>query len=227
MWGRKILITLLLEILLINVALAQVVDKVEEPLHRADRGKLFFSVAAEYRITPIYAGPSSFGPVNIDKQSSGAVLNLNLDYFLNENLSLGFTQGIRYDQVLAFRFNSDQGSGDIFNETKNDLILSYHFYADYHFNFLFNTSDLFLRGGISLLNGNTNVTEITRDNTNQVRFIDEYDSAYSALNFAIGYRRNKINLLGGIYTSSTTEYFNETTNFIVPYLSFKYTIGKL
>lgn len=196
------------------------------------KGKLFFAVGAQYRITPFYQGPSFasslVAPVNRDMQTSGSVLNLSLDYFITRDFSIGFTNGYRYDMVTNIGANTE-GALD-FEAAEKTLITSLHFYADYHFK-VFKDSELFARVGRSLMNQGTNYIERESffNNNGEVVgvLLSDSDLGYAAYNFALGYKKNKINVIAGIYTTSNTEFFDENVDFFVPYLEFKYTFGKL
>jgi hypothetical protein len=158
------------------------------------KGKLFFSVGAQYRITPYYNLGSVSGnvspivvPVNVDLQTSGSALNLSLDYFITRDFTIGFTNGYRYDMVTNIGSNTE-GALD-FEAADKTLITSLHFYADYHFK-VFKDSELFIRLGRSLLNQGTNYIERESffDDNGQVigTFLSGQDLGYSAYNFALG-----------------------------------------
>jgi hypothetical protein len=195
------------------------------------RGKLFLNFGTEYRITLFFKGAkeSQLGiPTNIDAQNSGPVLNFNLDLFLTKNFSLGFGNGIRYD-VITYDLSQFDNINTVL-PTNNDLIFSFHFYADYHFK-IFKKSEFFARVGRSLMNYST---EFTLNRTIQVPGNDvgllvssSGNYSYGAGHYAIGWKKNKLSLLAGIYTSTTTEYFEGENTFNIPYLSIKYNLGKL
>lgn len=46
-------------------------------------------------------------------------------------------------------------------------------------------------------------------------------------NFAIGFKKEKIKILIGMYASTQAPYFNETEDFKIPYINITYTIGKM
>ncbi len=195
------------------------------------KGKLFFSVGTEYRITPIWSVKNaevSFNGTNMDLQNSGMALNLSLDYFVTKNFSLGFTNSVRYDLIIYPYQEIENDFG--FKKTENDFIFGFHFYADYHFK-IFKNSELFVRLGRSLLNRGTDFTskETFYDNEGNT-ILSNYNQenfAYEPWNYAIGYKKDKINLIIGMYGSNISEYFDNDATFLVPYISFKYTIGKL
>jgi len=195
------------------------------------KGKLFFSLGTEYRITPFYksSGGQNILPVNIDSQSSGVAFNYTFDYFAAKNLSFGFSNSIRYDLVTTglTQFTTENG----FLPVKNDLIFGFHFYADYHFK-IFKNAELYLRIGKSLLNRGTEFSrkQTLYDQNGQptVSFTSPtVDTAFEPWNFGIGYKKKKISLTLGVYTSSISEYFNDGTTIGIPYINFKYNLGKL
>jgi hypothetical protein len=141
-------------------------------------------------------------------------------------LAVGFSNSFRYDMV-AKNFNIDDATG--FSPTKKGLIIGFHFYFDYHFK-IFKKSEVFARIGRSLLNRNTNVTikETFEGNESvpDLTIFSDYDTAYEPWNFAIGYKKNRFSLIGGIYSSAISEY-TRGTSFIIPYFSLRYNIGNL
>jgi hypothetical protein len=195
------------------------------------RGKLFFNIGTEYRITPFYKGSrrSQLGiSTNVDGQNSGIALSGSLDYFITRDLSLGIGNGIRYD-VLSLNNESIDAPFGV-QPTNDDLLFSFHFYLDYHFK-IFRNSEMFLRVGRSNLNGGSTFTEketfFDQDGNvlGSVRIVGDY--SFGAGHYAIGWKKNRISIIAGIFTSTTTEYFINTTRFNIPYLSFKYNLGKL
>ena len=195
------------------------------------KNNLFFSVGSEYRITPIRGSSESPLITNyilaIDAQNSGAAFYYALDYYFTKNITLGFSHSIRYDVILndANNIFSDFGA----ESAQRGLIFGYHFYLDYHFK-IFENSELFLRVGKSLLNRGTDFTTkntFGEIDSNNLVLYSTSDFSYEPWNFAIGYKKQRFSLIGGIYSSSNTEYFQETKSFIIPYFSLKYNIGKL
>ncbi len=197
------------------------------------KGKLFFSLATELRPLPIRAkdaisNPSFDNASNIDFQSSGMAFSYALDYFINKNLSLGFSQSIRYDLITLPIDEITANFG--YRPAKNDFIFDYHLYIDYHFK-VFKEGELFLRFGRSFLNRGTEFSEkessFDSDGNVIISFIGSVDSAYEPYNWGVGYKKKKVSFMLGAYTSSNTEYFNDNSTFIIPYLQFKYNFGKL
>ena len=195
------------------------------------KGKLFFKVGTEYRITPL---PYNVGirdpqvPVDIDAQNSGVAFHYGFDYFITKNLSVGFNNSFRYDVLInnVNEVNEDSGV----QKTDKTLIVGGHLYLDYHVK-VFKNSEVFARFGQSLLNGGTEYMRKTTHYDNQGNLIGtSYGNdnlSFYAFNFAVGYKKGKTELLVGIYSSSTADYFTETESLIIPYLNFTYTIGKL
>ena len=50
---------------------------------------------------------------------------------------------------------------------------------------------------------------------------------FYATNLAIGYKKGKVELLIGMYSSNTSNYFVETESLKIPYINITYTIGKM
>lgn len=195
------------------------------------KGKLFFTVGSEYRITPLPYDGAKINvniPADIDTQNSGVAFHYGFDYFITKNLSAGFNNSFRYDVLIRSvnQINADRG----FQKTDKTLIVDGHLYLDYHVK-VFKNSELFARLGYSLLNGGTEYMD-------KVTYYDSEGNAagfsygnqtleFFAGNFAIGYKRDKVEILVGMYASSVTNYFSGTETLKIPYINFTYTIGKL
>lgn len=195
------------------------------------KGKLFFKVGSEYRITPL---PYEFSKVDqrisvdIDAQNSGVAFHYGFDYFITKNLSIGFNNSFRYDVLVRNVNEISQDNG--VQKTDKTLIVGAHLYLDYHVK-VFKNSELFARVGRSMLNGGTEFIRKTTyydDQGNSVGYstVNE-DFQFFPANFAIGYKRDKVEILIGMYASTQAQYFAETESFKIPYINFTYTIGKL
>ncbi|MDO1500519.1 hypothetical protein Q2T40_10300 [Winogradskyella maritima] len=192
------------------------------------KGQVFFKIGTEYRITPLPYDAETVYPVQVDKQNSGLAFSGALDYFISKNLSLGFGNSIRYDYLGGFN-SSPNGDFDI--QTSNrGLIFGFHLYVDYNFK-IFKESEIYLRVGRSLLNRGTqlDIKETFFDNDGNELFTSfgVTDASYEPWNFGLGWKKRKIELLAGIYTSNITEYFLVNESFVVPYLKFSYNLGRL
>lgn len=191
------------------------------------RKPLQLLMGTEYRITPIYntslyslSEHSTF--TNMDAQNSGIALNLGLEYEIFRNLGLGFSNGFRYDMVIAQR---PDGYNPINAGTIDyKLIVDYHLYLAYYIK-AFSKGDIFISAGISLLNTNTDFS---------IKKIDEYgegfyisDFSFLANRISIGFQSSKSRIYLGINLSRTTEYFDETTSFIIPHIGFTYSLARL
>lgn len=192
---------------------------------------MFFSLGTEYRIIPFYSLTSNTyksSPVNIDFQNSGVAFNYTFDFFVTKNLALGFSNSIRYDLITApiHEITIDAR----FLPANSSLIFGFHFYLDYHFK-IFKDSELFVRVGKSFLNNGTEYVETATffdgNGNKRARYGSLNSKAYQPFNFALGYKKNKVSLTLGVYTSNITEYFNSNTIFNIPYINFKYNLGKL
>ncbi len=199
------------------------------------KGQLHFDLGLEYRITPIYPLESfslgRFNPftfVDQDQQNSGMGINIGMEYFLGKNLALGFSNTFRYDLIVSGQTEIQPDFGTAPNQY--GLLIDYHLYLKYYFK-LFGKGDLFLSVGISRMNTNS-------DFSSKESFFDEEgnlvgsilsieSSSYWANRFELGYS-NKRGIIGaGIYMSNSTNYFEETTSFIVPFIKCSIKLGKL
>lgn len=191
------------------------------------KNQLFFSVGSEYRITPIQGNPSSLssngsnefrvGADQIGSQNTGTAFYYSLDYFLAKNLSIGFSNSIRYDTHIT-----DQTNLAVSNNVgpiSKTFIFDYHFYADYHIN-AFKNSELLLRIGRSYLNDDTDITARNGEGVSNFSF------TYWSWNFGLGYEKERTLLFLGAYSASSTNY-PAATSLLIPYLSFKYKLGNL
>ncbi|WP_111878686.1 hypothetical protein [Aequorivita sp. CIP111184] len=195
------------------------------------KGKLFFKIGSEYRITPLPYDGSKIDqkiPADIDVQNSGVAFHYGFDYFITKNLSFGFNNSFRYDVLIRNVNEIDQENG--FQKTDKTLIVGGHLYLDYHVK-VFKNSELFARVGPSLLNGGTEYMNKTTFYDNQGNILGSSFSnetlEFFATNIAIGYKRQKVELLVGLYSSSTSNYFDETESLKIPYINITYTIGKM
>lgn len=196
------------------------------------KGNLYFSVGSDYRYYVIDDAPefqffeNPDIKVNTFSQNSGFAFNYNLDYFISDKLSLGFSHTFRYDVVSQEVNNVSSEFGA--EAAQKSLIFGYHFYLDYHFK-IFKKSELFVRFGRSLINRGTEFSTkslfaITEEGN--ITAVDPSDFAYEPWNFAIGYKKQRVSFIVGAYTSSNSDY-QGITDIIIPYISFRYNIGKL
>lgn len=192
------------------------------------KGKLFFGVGSEYRITPKYNGAAtSLNNVytEIDIQNTGAAFNYNLSYFALKNLSLNFEHSVRYNFLM---YDRDVSAGA--KKAEKTLIMDYNFYIDYYFP-INEKSQLFARVGISLFNRGTNYSgeTLVYDSNGAVvgHLINSGTFQYEPMIFAVGYSRDKLKLIAGVYTSSETPYFQSSNSLTIPYLKLTYTLFKL
>lgn len=192
------------------------------------KGQVFFKVSSEYRITPLPYEAEIIVPIQVDDQNSGVAFAYTFDFFVSKNLSLGFSNSFRYDYLGG---DFDDVQSDFGADPANrGLIIGFHFYLDYHFK-IFKESELYVRLGRSLLNRGTQLNE-------KITFFDDQgnllfsrsgpvDPGYEPWNFGLGWKKRKIEILLGFYTSSNTEYFLVPEDFIVPYFKFSYNLGRL
>lgn len=200
------------------------------------KGKLFFKVGTEYRITPLPYDLGQIDPeigvTNIDNQNAGLAVNYSLDFFVLKNLSLGFTNSFRYDVLL---YKDDISFEDITrsegsSKAENALMIDYHFYIDYHFK-VFNNSELFVRVGKSLANRGTSYSKVDsffdQDGTLVAKSISQNNFHFQPANYALGFKKNKVEIMAGVLTATNSEYFLTNERLTIPYLKLSYTIGKL
>ncbi|NGX83087.1 hypothetical protein [Aequorivita sp. KMM 9714] len=195
------------------------------------KGKLFFKLGSEYRITPLSYDGNKLEPslsVEVDAQNSGVSFHYGFDYFITKNLSIGFNNSFRYDILIS---NTNEIDND-FGVQKADktLMIGGHLYLDYHVK-VFKNSELFARIGRSILNGGTHYVEKKTYYDNQGNTLGSSyttnDFQFSPANFAIGFKKDKVELIIGMYASTQAPYFDETESLKIPYINFTYTIGKL
>lgn len=189
------------------------------------QGLLFFSVGSDYRITPIEKRlESAIYPIGefrasadeVGAQNAGVGFRYDLNYFLTTELSLGFSNSLRYDIQLSDRASLTTDSTGPISKT---LLVDYHFYADYHFT-RFEDSELFVRLGRSYLNTGSQITA-TQNNA-----VSDLSFDYWSWNLGLGYKKQRTHLLFGVFSSSTTNY-PQTESLVIPYLSFTYHVGRL
>ena len=88
------------------------------------KGKFLFNIGPEFRITPIYKlneeSTKSFY-TEIDAQNTGIALNLSVNYYVSNELSIGFRNSIRYDMITAEDIQADSSLG--ISGVKNGILL--------------------------------------------------------------------------------------------------------
>lgn len=195
------------------------------------KGSFYFSISPEYRITPIFgfAPRSNIGRnIEVNEQNSGVALSYAFDWFILKNLSLGFSHSFRYDHIVKGELPLDSQS-TIAPDT-NGLIMDFHFYVKYHLK-LFKDSEVSFLLGRSLLNTGTSFSQINRffDTNGEIILgvTNTRNANYGAFHFGVGWKKNRVEILGGVYTSNTTEYFGGSIDFTVPYIKLNYSLGKL
>lgn len=200
---------------------------------REDRkGQLFFKVGTEYRITPL---PVSAGDLsrarftNSDQQNSGVALHYDIDFFVAKNFSLGFANSFRYTLLnFSDRLFVDGPTGQ--DRADNALFVGFHFNVAYYFK-VFKSSELFIRIGKSLLNRGSEfrLIEPINDANGDLLLTTVSQSNYnlSTNNFALGYKKDKLEIILGIYGTSDTPYFDRSVGYVIPYINLGYTLGKL
>ncbi len=204
--------------------------------NRIDRkGRFYFSLGPEYRITPFY----KFSPTtrnarnfsaytNIDKQNSGTAVKLDIEYFITKKLGLGFSNSFRYDLVISEFTNIDGLSG--VKEADYKLLFDYNIYLTYYFK-VFSKGEFFVNAGVSLMNRNSefSVKEPIVDQTGTIvgEIYTIADFNYFANRISIGYKNKIGKIFLGIYTTQLTPYFDVNTRFNVPFIGCSFDIGKL
>ena len=189
------------------------------------KSTLQFLIGTEYRITPIYSSATLSENAyftNMDAQNSGIALNIGLEYGIARNLTVGFSNGFRYDMVIAQRPESNNAINVGAIDYK--LIVDYHIYLAYYYK-VFPKADIFVSAGVSLLNSNTDFS---------IKKVDEYgegfyisDFSFFANRISIGFQSLKSRVYLGMNLSRTTDYFEETTSFIIPHIGFSYSLASL
>lgn len=200
-----------------------------------NEGKLYFSIGADYRLGIIFNSnksviiPYTLGVDEVDL-NKGTGFQYTLDYYLINNLSLGFAHSLRYEHLYeGSRFSIPGGEDstaavpDIYG-----LLMDYHFFTKFHFQIL--NEKLFIQLGISILNIGQNLNR-NRDISfehygNEYIHSPEIDLKDTAIRFGLGYEKNKCSLFGGVYFSDNNPFYAET-NYIVPYVGFKYRLSNL
>lgn len=100
------------------------------------KGKLFFKIGSDYRITPIYGSNIPKEDIlintNIDSQSSGAAPFYGVEFFTGKNWSINFSQSFHYTLFSYEGFDAtSQENG--YSEASNALFIDFHFYVNYYF----------------------------------------------------------------------------------------------
>lgn len=194
---------------------------------------MFFKVGTEYRITPISGSGNGLPTLaglntNTDFLNTGAALSFGLEYFVTKNFSLGFDNTLRFDTV-TINFGDialDRGS----SSNRKTFLFGWHFHANYYIK-VFKKSELFFRIGLSRLNGGADVAtqDLFRDDNGEITggVLGTFDLASFAGNFAIGYKNKRIEALLGIYLTDDSNFSQNGSTNIIPYIKITYNLGKL
>lgn len=219
--------------IIISIILLSQLAKAQESYDIGERqGNVFFSISSEYRITPIFpiANSSLLGSVvDVNEQNSGTSLNYAFDWFISRDLSLGFSNSLRFDHIAIGDIDTINGT-KVVAPNENGLLLDFHLYGQYHFD-IFRRSELFIQLGATWLHAGSEVVVVQNiiDNSgNLIQIAAENDSSdYLATNVGIGWKKERISIIGGIYTSRNTPYFVDGSDFTVPYIRFSYNLFNL
>tara|TARA_R110002012_G_scaffold300941_1_gene500996 strand:- start:20171 stop:20833 length:663 start_codon:yes stop_codon:yes gene_type:complete len=197
------------------------------------KGRFFFNIGPEYRITPIYGTRAYSNQImytDPDAQNSGMALHIGFDYYITENWSIGFQNSFRYDLVTAQIDSFGPSGPGTALETRKDLLIGYHFALGYRFQ-IFGKGDLLLNAGFSLLNRNSEFTikeSIYDNNGQQIGTITSLaDSKFGANSFALGYGKGRSKVMLGIYFTRSSGYFENNASFMIPFLTYHYRLGRL
>ncbi len=214
-------------LLILNCAFSQYSKQSTEEHLQNRKGKLFLKSELEYRLTPIADfGPSFNGLRGFrerDAQLSGMAIGYTLNYFVTKNLSLNFGQSFRQEvstYVVDFTTNTTATTG------RKSIFIDYHFSLDYYFPVNKDT-DFFLRVGLSNLNRGSDYSVTKYYPVGNYWGTGVYNSNLDAINYAIGYRKKRIDLTLGLYSAKESEYSPEPDNIKVIYCKLSYSLHKL
>ncbi|HET8809339.1 MAG TPA: hypothetical protein VFM65_03630 [Flavobacteriaceae bacterium] len=195
------------------------------------KGKLIIKVGTEYRITPFGPPPGAYANVSQhgrytspDKQNSGFALNYSLNYFIGQNWGIGLGHSFRYTLHYAEQYHPDDFA---IIEAKHALFMDFHLYLYYYFK-VFKKAELFAKLGISLFNRNSNFSlkDTYYDANGEVMAtsygITSYN--YSPTLFGIGYKKDNVELMLGVYYSQNTPYFNRSYDFYIPFVKLNFDL---
>lgn len=195
------------------------------------KGKLFLNLSPEYRIAAYYnSGENEYlykGLTNIDNQLSGPVISYSLNYFITNNLSIGFSHSFK-NSLLTY--NQEIATNNGSQKSINTLFMDYHFYLDY-FVTISKNKQLFLRVGKTVLNSGSDYSYRTNyyDETNKFLgySVNQTNFKYFPFNYAIGFKKDRFDISLGFYTSKSTPYFKDDTKVTVSYIKLNYNLFKL
>lgn len=195
-------------------------------------GKLFFGLSVEVRITPFYNEKDFFllskqyAQVNDESQNSGFAFSYSLNYYVTKNLSLSFSNSFRNDILYN---KSETAMLPLLKNSKSEktIFIDYHLYTDYHIN-ISKKSQLLTRLGFSFMNTNSEYNQFESIFQNGV-FIGNIgvikDFSFNALNYGLGYKINKFDILIGAFSSKNTPY--TSARYTIPYFKINYTFLKI
>lgn len=195
--------------------------------------QLFFKVGSEFRVTPVPYGNRVPDPAtsftNVDQLHAGPAFSYGLEFFTSENFSIGLDHSFRYDTVL-YDFNQT-GENFVALKSEKELLQGFHLYLTKYFK-IFKEGEIFVRFGISSFNGGSEfflVEPIGDDGEGNPLLFTQTQRTFANFgpNLAIGYNKNRVSMIGGVYLQSGGTFYTTSFPIIVPYLKLTYNIGKL
>lgn len=201
------------------------------------KGKLYFNLSTELRITPLPIKDEYFNEIspagfftNVDKLHSGTALGYGIEYFLTENLSLGFDHFFRYESVLYDFYSIEQDLGAV--TTEKTLLQDLSLHINYTLKTFSDNSELFIRVGYTNFHGGSDFLvkyPIAYDDNGEPVLFTENQVTYNngGYNLALGYRSKRTSMLMGTYFSQAGPFYEVNFSIITPYLRITYQIGKL
>jgi hypothetical protein len=196
------------------------------------QGKFFLQGLIEYRITPYYNDDRTFSSVraanvNHDKMNSGTAAGYNLKYFASKNFAINFGQTFRY---TTFIFTND--TPQFFSDTPaaKVFLIDYNFSADYYLK-VFKKGEFVFRLGLSFMNSGSDYSSTNASYDSNQQLIGwntgQYDFTLFTQNLGLGYRKDKLEIMLGVYHANLTNYDIEASGGIYyPYLKLEYSLLK-
>lgn len=197
-------------------------------------GESKFKVSAgiEYRITPYGIKEGIFLSdfyyiTNSGRQLSGVGINLNVEYDIFENISIGLMQNIRKDEVYA---DINVTNGQIM-EYNRRFIYDFGIFTRYYLPLRNDKNKFFGTVGLVFMNNNTRFTakKTTHVFINEIPVLEdsEVNLNFNSLLLGIGYRVNNFDfMLGNYFVSKSSDPFENSQGLGIPFIRANYTFLK-
>lgn len=198
--------------------------------------KFKVNLGYEYRITPYDFGlgegayiSNYYYTTNRDNHLSGNSVNLELEFFLLKNTSLGLMQNFRYDELFA-DINLENGTTSA-SDMKMRLMSDTGLFLKHYLTLKNEKNAFFGLLGYGFMNNNTTFYPkylLGQDENGNASFaISEVDFKFQSIFIGVGYKYDKFEImLGNHFVGKASDPFREgySEGFGMPYVKLNYNV---